>query len=523
MENISEAFAIAIQHHQHGRLGIAEQIYRRILQDQPNHADAIHLLGVIAGQMGDHGAAIEHIQRAIALQGNECLFHNNLGEAYNALCRIPEALACYRRALELNPHYALAHSSLLLTLQYCPGITPAALAEAHAEFDRRHAAPLRAAWKPHSNSRDPNRKLRLGFVSGDFGAHPVGYFLIRALENLDRSEADVVCYSGRGNPDDLTRRFRNAATIWRNAQTFDDEQFVEQIRADQIDVLFDLAGHTAGNRLLVFARKPAPVQLTWAGYVGTTGLNAIDGLIADPYYVPAEWERHYCERILRLPNVYVSYDAPTYAPPVKSLPALESGQITFGSFNNPAKINSDVVRVWAEILRRVPCSRLTLKYRRMSDPLVAAGIAGMFAEAGIEPGRLDLFDFSPHAELLDHYNRVDIGLDPFPYNGGLTTCEALWMGVPVVTCPGETFAGRHSLSYLSVVGLTELVARDLDAYVELAVSLASDLPRLAALRAGLRERMAASPLCDGRQCATDLMTVLRDAWRRWVAGNGSPT
>jgi protein O-GlcNAc transferase len=248
--------------------------------------------------------------------------------------------------------------------------------------------------------------------------------------------------------------------------------------------------------------------------VGTTGLRAMDFILADPSEIPPEAEAHYCERVLRLPHGYVCYDPPDYAPHVSALPALENQYVTFGSFNNPAKIGPQVVEVWARILRRSPQARLVLKYNGMDDPTLAARLAKMFADHGIDPCRVAFLGKSPHQELLAHYHGIDIGLDPFPYNGGLTTCEALWMGVPVITCPGATFASRHSLSHLSNVGLTETIARDWDEYVELAVSLASDQPRLAALRSGLRERMAGSPLCNGKRFATDLMSLLHDVWKR---------
>jgi predicted O-linked N-acetylglucosamine transferase (SPINDLY family) len=684
MATISEALALAIQHHRGGRLQAAEQIYRQILQADPNQADALHLLGLIAHQVGKHEVAVEYIERAIALKGNAAIFHNNLGMAYRALRRIPEAVACYRRALELKPDYveahnnlgnalkapgrldeavacyrralelqpglaeahnnlggvfreqgkvdeavaccrralelkpayaeahnnlgnalkdqgkpdeaiacyrralelqpdnaethsnlantlraqgkldeavacyrralelkpgfaeahsnlgsalkdqgmldealacyrralelepafAEAHSNLLFTLQYCPGVTPAALAEAHAEFDRRHAAPLRGTIAPCERIPNPRGRLRLGFVSPDLGWHPVGYFLVRVLENLSQEQHDTICYSDRIVKDDLTHRLQAHATQWRDVIGVSHERLAEQIRADRIDILFDLAGHTARNRLLTFARKPAPIQITWAGYVGTTGLNAMDYILADRYEIPPEAERHYQERVLRMPDGYVCYDPPAYAPPVAPLPALQRGQVTFGCFNNPAKITPQVVEVWARILQRLAGARLVLKSKGLSESGVARRFVEMFAAHAIDPGRLELLGHSPRAELLAEYHRIDIALDPFPYNGGLTTCEALWMGVPVITCPGETFASRHSLSHLSNAGLTEAIARDLGEYVERAVALAGDLPRLAVLRAGLRERMAASPLCDGKRFAANLASVLHHVWEQ---------
>jgi len=273
-------------------------------------------------------------------------------------------------------------------------------------------------------------------------------------------------------------------------------------------VLFDLAGHTAYHRLLTFARKPAPLQISWIGYEGATGLTAIDYLLADRYVSPETAEPSDPTRVLRMPHGYLCYDPPAEAPPVAPPPSLAKGHATFGSFNNLAKINPAVVAVWAKILRRAPTARLILKYRGLGDVTVRRRYLELFAAHGVEPPRLELQPPSAYAELLAAYHQIDVALDPFPFSGSVTTCEALWMGVPVITCPAETFASRHSLSHLSNVGLTETIAHDLDEYVEMAVSWASDGPRLAGLRAGLRERMAASPLCDGERFAAELSLLL---------------
>ncbi|MGO9110814.1 MAG: tetratricopeptide repeat protein [Thermoguttaceae bacterium] len=499
-----------------GKLDDAVACYRRALELKPGLAVAHAGLGNAWKHQEKLDEAIASCRRALELKPDLAEAHNTLGNALKDQGKPDEAVACYRRALECKPDYAMAHDNLVLALHYCPGVTLAALAEAHAEYDRRQASPLRGAVAARENVRNRNGRLRLGFVSPDLSRHPVGWFLLGVLENLNQEQQETICYSDGMVKDDLTNRLRAAATQWRDVNQLGDQRLADQIRTDRIDILFDLAGHTAHNRLLVFARKPAPIQVTWAGYVGTTGLTAMDYLLADRYEVPPGTERYYQERVLRMPDGYVCYDPPSYAPAVMPLSALECGQVTFGSFNNPAKITSQAIEVWARILRRLPEARLVLKFKGWNNNGLARRFGEMFANQGIDPRRLELLGPSPHDKFLAEYNRIDLALDTFPYSGGLTTCEALWMGVPVITCPGETFASRHSLSHLSNVGLTETVAQDFDGYVELAVSLAGDLPRLAALRAGLRERMAASPLCDGKRFAVNFASVLHDVWQQGV-------
>ena len=487
-----------------GKLDEAVACYRRALELKPDYAEAHNNLGNALKDQGKLDEAVACYRRALELKPDYAEAHNNLGNALKDQGKLDEAVACYRRALELKPDYAEAHSNLLFALQYCTGVTPAALAEAHAEYDRRHAAPLRACHRAACEDvRDRHGRLRLGFVSPDLGRHPVGYFLVRVLENLSQEQHETICYSDRIVKDDLTHRLQAAATQWRDVVGMSDERLAEQIRADRIDILFDLAGHTAHNRLLVFARKPAPIQITWIGYEGTTGLAAMDYLLADRHVVPQEAERHYREQVLRMPDGYVCYDPPAYAPPVGPLPALkqricdlrqfqQSGQDHAGSRGGLGQDPPPAADGAAgpEVSRAGRSDREAAVSRAVCRPRRGSAAAGLVAVR------------VPYADYLATYQQVDVALDPFPFSGSATTCEALWMGVPVVTCPGETFASRHSLSHLSNVGLTETIARDLDEYVELAVSLAGDLPRLAALRAGLRERMAASPLCDGKRFAS---------------------
>jgi len=406
-------------------------------------------------------------------------------------------------------------------LHYDEGVTLEDLAAAHTAYGRQWAT-LRAGWPKHENSRELERRLRLGFVSPDLGRHPVGCFLLPVLENLDASQCQVHCYSDRETADEVTARLRAATAVWRDTAALSHTALANQILTDQIDVLFDLAGHTSRNRLPMFARRPAPVQISWLGYVGTTGLDAMDYLLADRYHVPAAVEKYYVERVLRLPDSYACFAPPTETPLPGPLPASQSGRLTFASFNNPDKITRSVVALWAEILRRLPQSRLMLRYIGLDRPGTRAPLDQAFAEHGVAAERVDCFGASPHGDLLAAYQQVDVALDPFPYSGGLTTCEALWMGVPVVTCPGATFAGRHALSYLSTVGLTETIAADHAQYVALATALATDLPRLATLRSTLRDRVAASPLCDGPQFAQNFTNLLREAWRRYCENTPQP-
>jgi predicted O-linked N-acetylglucosamine transferase (SPINDLY family) len=490
---------------------------QQALRLKPDYAEAHNNLGTVLQELGKFEQATASLQQALRLKPDFAEAHNNLGNVFCEQGDLEEAVARWHEVLRLKPDCAPAHSNLLDTLHYRAGVTLAELAQAHADFERRHAAPLRTTWQPHRNDPDPDRPLRLGFLSPDLGRHPVGYFLIRAVEHLDPSHYAVLCYSNRVNPDELTARFRTAAAAWHDVAGWSDAQLAEHLRADRIDVLFDLAGHTAKNHLLIFARKPAPIQISWIGYEGTTGLAAMDYLLADRHLIPPEAEVHYHERVLRLPDGYVCYEPPGFAPPVSALPAQATGQVTFGSFNNRAKLTPQVIAVWAQLLERVPGSRLVLKYRGLDDPTLRRRMRQLFAGYRIDPARVEYRGWSAHAQALAQYGDIDVALDPFPFNGGVTTCEALWMGVPVVTCPGETFASRHSLSYLSTLGLTETIAGDLEEYVERAVTLAGDLDRLAALRARLRGRMATSPLCDGKRFAANLQALLRDVWRQWAA------
>ncbi len=491
---------------------------RRAIQLQPQLAEGHLALGVALQGIKKHDESVACFRRAIELNPRLAAAHDNLGVILRQLGQIDAALPCYRRALEVSPNFSSALSNYLYALQYHPRVTLAQLASAHAEYEQRFAAALTKAAPAVQLTRLDNRPLRLGLISPDFGTHPVGRLLIRGVEHLDRAQIELVCYNDRRVADELTARFHSAATSWREIAGMNDAQVAERIRADRLDMLIDLTGHTASNRLLVMARRPSPIQISYLGYEGTTGLSAIDYILADRHTIPSEYESFYCERVVRLPDSYLCFDPPSEAPSVNTLPALRNGFITLGCCNNPCKINEGVITAWSEILRRLPTARLKLKYGGLLEPSALDRVRRGFASHGVDLGRLDFAGKSPYGEYLAAYHEIDLALDPFPFSGGMTTCEALWMGVPVVTLPGETFASRHGLSYLSAAGLTDMVATSVEQYVECTVRWASDLPRLAARRAEQRDRVAASPLCDGPRFATALTQTLRQLFdQRLVA------
>jgi protein O-GlcNAc transferase len=485
----------------------------------PDFAPALYNLARLLDDLGDMAAALALYRRARAADQAFEPAAFNAGDLELRCGALDAAIACFDASLAQNPADPAALSARLMAAQYEPGVTAASLAARHALWERRIGAALRPppGAATEAGRADPERRLRVGLVSSDLHAHPVGIFTIRAVEACGPARITYVAYAGSNRGDAMAGRFRRAIGCWRDTQGWSDAQLTEAVRRDRIDILIDLAGHTRDSRLGAFARRAAPVQITWAGYVGTTGLAAMDGLIADRFQVPAEDDRHYTERVLRLPDSYICFDPPDPAPPVAALPAGQDRALTFAAFHKPTKINPAVAALWARVLEALPGARILFAYAGYDLPEVRARIAGWFAVHGIDPERLVFEGRLPPQVLLARYGDADVALDSFPYSGGLTTLEALWMGVPVVTLPGGSFAGRHSLSHLSVAGLTGMVAADADDYVAIIRRLDADRPALAALRAGLRERIAASPLCDGPRFAHHFHLALRGIWRDWCA------
>jgi len=499
-----------------GELEQAEGAYRQAIQLSPRHISArysLALLLLLRWSLPEAAA----LAKEVLTDDPKCAeAWTLLGAVQQAEAQSEEALLARRRSVEIEPN-ADRHSMLLLGMQYAAGVTAQELLQAHQAWDRAYAQPLDAAQPPPIFPNHENQPLRIGFVSTDFGFHPIGFLALRAIECLRELDCTVLCYNDRLAEDAYTRRFRAAAHEWRQVAGFSHEELAELIRRDEVDVLFDLIGHV-GKRLMVFARRPAPLQVTWLGYVGTTGLAAMDYVLADRHHIRSGEEAYYVERVLRMPRGYTCYGPPVDAPAVGPLPALAKGRVTLGCFNNPAKFSPRILGAWAEILRSVPGSDLLLRYGGLQQPSLQERLRGRFVERGIEPERILFEGWSPHREMLGGYSRVDLALDTQPYSGGLTTCEALWMGVPVVTFPGQTFAGRHSVSYLTTAGYGECIAADAADYVRLAVDWSSRLDELVGLRAQMRQRVGASPLCNGPAFARDLLAVLSSAWKSRMSG-----
>ncbi len=498
-----------------GRHRDAIDSHRRALALRPQFAEAHNNLGTTENALGRFQDAVAAFDVALALRPDYPEAHSNRGHALSGLGRMSDAVAAFRRALALRPDYPAAHSNLIFTLDLDPGATRASLFGEKRRWNDRHARALTTTAPSPTNDRDPERRLRVGYVSADFRYHSAATVFAGVLLEHDRDGFDVVCYSAVARPDGMTERLQAAATLWRSTIGMSDEALANRIRADRIDVLVDLSGHSAGNRLLAFARKPAPIQVTAWGYAVGTGLDAMDYFFADAVTVPPEARAHFSEEVVYLPSI-VSYDPPAWAPAVAPGPARTPGAVTFGCFNRLSKITPEVLEVWARILLRLPASRLLMKFNGLEDAAQRARILAVFAGRGVDAARIELVGGSPQAEHLAAYGRVDVALDPFPHGGGVTALEGLWMGVPAITLAGDRVVGLLGPSFLTTVGLHDFIATTADAYVDIAVRVAADIGRLAELRPGLRDRMLASPLCDHAAYTRAVEAAYRAMWRRWA-------
>lgn len=497
-----------------GRLDEAIAAYRQALVLNPHFPHAHSNLGNVLRDTGQLDEAVAACRQAIALKPDYAKAHNNLGNALKEMGQLDQAVAAYRQAVVLQPNFAEAHSNVLYTQLFDPAYDARAICREHQRWNQQHAEPLRKLIQPHANDRDPNRRLRIGYVSPDLSGQPVGRFMLPLLAHHDHQCFEIFAYAQVPVPDAITAQLRAGTDGWRSLVGLTDSQVCDLVRRDRIDILVDLTLHMANHRLLVFAGKPAPVQATYLAYAGTSGLTTMDYRLSDPWLDPPGMdETIYSEQTIRLADTYWCYQ-PVVDLPLQPPPALANGFVTFGCLNNFCKVNEPLLSLWAKMLMAVPQSQLLLHAREGSH---RQRVLDYLQRQGIDPARVSFAGMGLPATYFQRYQAIDIALDTHPYGGGTTSCDALWMGVPLVTWIGPTAVGRGGLSILANLSLPELAAQSPEDYVQIAVGLASDWPRLQALHATLRQRMLSSVLMDAPRFARNMEAAYRQMWRRYCA------
>jgi predicted O-linked N-acetylglucosamine transferase (SPINDLY family) len=496
-----------------GEYKAAAEAYVQALKIKPDYYNAHNNLGSALRTMGRTDDAIIAFQQTIKLKPDFAAAYSNLGNALKDAGDLDAALGQYRKAMDLSPRDTVAHSNLLFTMQYQPECTSAEILRQALRWNVLHAAPLRNEIRPHRNDPDPARRLRIGYVGADFRNHCQSNFALPLFSNHDRGKFEIFCFSASPRSDEITDKTRNAVDQFHFLSGLSDSQAADFIAEKQIDILIDLTMHMAHGRTLVFARKPAPVQIAWLAYPGTTGLAAIDYRLTDSHLdPPGDSDLAYSEQSLRLPDTFWCYAPLEENITPGPLPALAAGHITLGCLNNFCKVNLSTLQRWSSVISAVPDSRLLLlapqgKHRQK--------VWNFFESKNIAPDRINFIEFQGRQSYLENYRKIDIGLDTLPYNGHTTSLDSFWMGVPVITCVGHTVVGRAGLSQLSNLGLPELAGWDDAEFIRIASELANDTARLADLRASLRARMQASPLMDAPRFARNIEAVYRDVWQKW--------
>ncbi|ACM19013.1 TPR domain protein [Geotalea daltonii FRC-32] len=498
-----------------GRLEEAAGYFRQALALDPDYLTAKVNLGIVLRLLLSFSDAAALFEEIIEAHPECAAAYFNLGNTLLSMGDAEAAVTAYRKALSCEPDNMGAFDNLLIAMAFSPTVDASQLYDEHRRFTTKFATPLKNQIKLHGNRADPNRRLKIGYVSADFRLHAVAYFIEPVLAAHGRENFEIHCYANVGTPDRITDHTMSLADQWRNIYGMSDAMVAELIREDGIDILVDLAGHTSGHRLLVFARKPAPIQVEFIGYPNTSGLDTIDYLITDEITSPEKLPQLFSEEPLRLPETRYCFSPVIATPEVSILPMQQNGSITLGCFNNVAKINQRVITLWAKILHTLRDSRLLLKNRLFDDPGCARTFQDRFTHAGIDPGRIMLRGHSSHMETLREYSLVDIALDTFPFPGGTTTCEALWMGVPVVAMSGVTFAERQAISLLANAGHREWIATSEEEYMEIVLDLAADPVRLAQVRSNLRHELQSSPLMDAPRFVALLEDAYRRMWLKW--------
>lgn len=502
-----------------GRLDDAVQCFQKALHLRPDYADAHNDLGKVYRLQGRLDEAATCYQRAINFNPRHSLAHNNLAGIFKVHGQTAQAVDHYRKALEINPDFADAFSNMLFALQYADFFTSSELFAEHLRYADQFEAPLKKHWQAHANLRDPEKRLNVGYVSADFNHHAVAYFIEPVLKHHDKTRIALFCYYNGTRSDSFTGRIKAAADHWIACKAMSDEQLAQRIRNDQIDILIDLSGHTAGNRLLVFARKPAPIQITWLGYFSTSGLCAMDYRFTDQYMDPPGFaDTIHTEELLRLPN-FSPFQPAEHSPDINPLPALVTGKITFASLNNLAKLNRRVVRLWARILQALPNAVLMLC--NLGDGETKRLLLELFAQEGIDSDRLLLQPWLPILDYLELHHSIDLALDPFPYNGGTITNHSLWMGVPVVTLEGDRPVSRIGASLMARAGLPQFITHSEDEYLACVLNFANNLPELNRIRLGLRERIAGNLSASAEQLTRSVEQVYRNIWHKWCDEDSS--
>jgi predicted O-linked N-acetylglucosamine transferase (SPINDLY family) len=525
---IKDLFHKALNYSSEGKTDQAIESYQAILELDPNSFPALINLGNIFKDRGKYQDALDMYEKALAIPEKleeeqvklkQARVHNNIANIYKDRGQNAEAIEHFRLAVKFDPSLSMAQSNLLFSLNYSNSYRPEEIYQQHINWREFQGMGSSQPIPTHNNDRNPERKLKVGFISKDFGFHSVSYFFGSVLASHNRQDFAMICYSNNPKADNLTQILQNFADGWRQIDKLTDEEVVEMIRQDEIDILIDLSGHTAGNRILVFARKPAPIQVSYLGYPNTTGLTTMDYRITDAWADPPGTTEHlYTEKLIRLPYGFLCYKAPSNAPSVNPPPLLSNGYLTFGSFNNLAKVNPELVGYWAQILQAFPNSKMIIKSKPLADDKTKAFLGGLFQQQGIDVNRVEMIGRIPNPiEHLALYNRVDIGLDTFPYHGTTTTCEALWMGVPVITLAGKSHVSRVGVSLLSWVGLPSLITHSPTEYIQKAIALGNNPSQLQKLRSNLREAMQKSPLTNGSLFSQSFENALRNMWQNYLS------
>lgn len=488
---------------------------------EPDNAEFLNNLGLAHKAAGQPDEAARSLTRAVEISPEDAIAWNNLGHVHTDLGQAGEAIAAYRRAVALDPQYREAHANLIMAMNYDPEVSQEEILKESQTWCGNFAPPGRSLPASKGTLRTPDKRLKVGFVSPDFRTHPVSRFLLPLLEGFDPAGVETFLYAQIITMDGETNRLQGQADHWRNITRLSDREAGEMIRADGIDVLVELAGFTAKSRLALFAHRPAPIQAAWLGYPNTTGMTAMDVRLVDDLTDPeGEADRFSSETLVRLENGFLCFGAPEGAPEPPPSPFLKNGFVTFGSFNNLAKVNDPLLGIWGKLLDRLPGARLLMKDKSLDQEETRETFRRRFQQAGGDPARLDFLGRLPtRTAALESFARADIALDPFPYNGTTTTCESLWMGVPVLTLRGDRHVSRVSAALLHRIGLSELATDTSEALLDTGVELAGDGKRLTQLRGGLRERMRASPLMDKEGFARTMERTFRDLWTEWLKNN----